>query len=159
MLPKPSTSEPDLRKPAPGPPVVKNLGRSQSLKQLNNKNLKARPTKFKDVTRDLAQEEGLLELHPTKSAPSAAEIAEEVARKREEERLRYFGVPTKIYESEESTVDLSRAEYTEDDAAELRLYGSRVVLDNRGRVQGIEVRDDLIHDPKKKVGHTCQVKN
>ncbi|ODM94557.1 hypothetical protein Ocin01_12116 [Orchesella cincta] len=114
------------------------------LEQVN----KPPPYKFVDTTLDLGEESETLEIYPTKSAPTVADIEDDLAREHEKEKLKFFNVPIKIYDPDK---DAERDEgMKRQETTELNRYGSRVIMNTEGHVIGMEVRTDLIKDTKRK---------
>lgn len=132
------------------------------LKQPTVTSTAASPTfSFQEVTQELAQVPESLEIHPTKAAPSLAEVENRIAREKEAEKLKFFSVPIKIYEPDEKTgmVDLQRVKLTEEDKVDLGRYGARVVMTEDGRVAAVEVDKELVRNQFKKKqlhGELCQ---
>lgn len=115
---------------------------------------------FKDATIDLAASPEKLELHPTKTAPTLAEVEDKFARQKEHEKLKFFSVPIKMYEADDTgQIDLAKMELSDEDRKELERYGSRVVMSQDGRVAAMEVQQDIMNQYQRKrfQSEICQV--
>lgn len=112
------------------------------------------PLHVVDKSRDLARTPGRLVLHPLKIAPTLHDVENKIYRETQNTRVRFFGVPIKIYEEFNSgqPVDLMKMKLTKDDRDDLDRYGSRVVMNQLGRVVALEVDETIL---EKKTDREC----